>query len=94
MGLSLAPVFARRHAPARTRLLLATLRSVPPGVMIWANIHALQRDPAVWPRPHDFIPERFLPGHDDVAPSNPQAFLPFGLGARCGRRTGGTLGHA
>lgn len=35
-------------------------------------------------RPCRFLPERFVqPGNEALAPSNPHAYVPFGLGARC-----------
>ncbi len=34
---------------------------VPSGIPLFLGIYSVHRDPAVWPRPEEFIPERFLP---------------------------------
>ncbi|HEX4114488.1 MAG TPA: cytochrome P450 [Solirubrobacteraceae bacterium] len=53
--------------------------TIPPGVTIWTNGHAVHNDPAIYPQPHVFRPERFL---ED--PPDGYAFMPFGGGAhRC-----------
>ncbi|XP_074423961.1 steroid 21-hydroxylase [Larus michahellis] len=50
---------------------------VPAGSILVPNLLAAHRDPDIWERPEEFLPERFLvPG----APS--RALLPFGCGAR------------
>jgi len=51
--------------------------ALPAGVMVVPCIYLAQRDPAMYPEPEHFRPERFLgtrPG--------PHAYLPFGGGAR------------
>lgn len=54
--------------PARTGIMIA----------IWA----IQRDAKYWPRPEEFLPERWLPGNEDIACRNPNAYIPFGGGPR------------
>jgi cytochrome P450 family 135 len=50
---------------------------VPPGWVVMPCIYLLHREPAVYKRPVDFVPERFL-----VAPPPRGAWLPFGGGIR------------
>lgn len=52
-------------------------RRLPPGVAVMASIFLAQRDPAVFPAPDRFVPERFL----DRSYS-PYEYLPFGGGTR------------
>ena len=60
--------------------------TVPKGALVNINVWGIHRDPAVWPQPKEFLPERFLKG-SSLSPSHPNAFLGFGLGAPLG------LGH-
>lgn len=53
--------------------------SIKRGVVVVPNIWALHRDPKVWDRPDDFVPERFL--MDPSLKTSPN-FAPFGIGAR------------
>jgi thromboxane-A synthase/cytochrome P450 family 3 subfamily A len=60
---------------------------VPRTARVFVNLFAIHRDPRYWPRPEEFLPERFLPvehGGDPsgLGPSTPSAYLPFGAGAR------------
>ena len=50
---------------------------LPRGTGVGANVYRLHRRPDFYPRPHEFLPERFLE-HKPV----PYTFLPFGAGAR------------
>ena len=43
---------------------------------------AIQRDPANFPCPNDFIPERFLPEQSPFPPFHKDAWLPFSKGPR------------
>ncbi|WP_190012596.1 cytochrome P450 [Streptomyces lucensis] len=49
---------------------------VPGGAFVMLNVAAIHRDPAVWERPDEFLPERFANG----VPGKGR-FLPFGAGA-------------
>ncbi|NXO04586.1 CP21A hydroxylase, partial [Rhinopomastus cyanomelas] len=50
---------------------------VPAGSILLPNILAAHQDPKIWPRPQEFLPERFL------SPGAPcRSLLPFGCGAR------------
>jgi cytochrome P450 len=51
--------------------------SVPAGVSVFVSIAAIHRDPALYPRPTEFRPERFL----DRKFARHE-FLPFGFGNR------------
>jgi cytochrome P450 len=55
---------------------------VPEGTLVIYSAFEVQRDPACWPEPERFAPERWLPGdplHRDV---DPYAYVPFGGGYR------------
>lgn len=67
------PVAARK---LRTPLELGGY-TLPEGWVVMACIHLLHREPAVYPSPEEFRPERFL---DDPPPKH--AWLPFGGGVR------------
>lgn len=55
---------------------------VPQGVCIWTLIPTLHRDPDIWgPDANEFKPERFANGVSSAC-KVPQAYIPFGLGAR------------
>lgn len=52
------------------------------GFMVWANSQNIQRDPAYWVQPDDFIPERWLvPPGDPLYPVK-GAWRPFEYGPR------------
>jgi cytochrome P450 len=52
---------------------------VPKGTIVSPAIYLMQRDERIWPRPNDFVPERFLDGKAPV-----YHFFPFGAGVwRC-----------
>ncbi|MFC0600177.1 cytochrome P450 [Streptomyces palmae] len=48
----------------------------PEGTMVMLNVAAIQRDPDIWERPDEFIPERFANGTPAKG-----TYLPFGAGA-------------
>ena len=53
------------------------------GMDIWAVHHTMQRDPALWPRPDEFLPERWLvPEGHLLHPIDKEAYRPFERGAR------------
>ncbi|KAG1659374.1 hypothetical protein FOA52_007837 [Chlamydomonas sp. UWO 241] len=51
---------------------------LPAGTGCLLSLYSLHRDPGLWECPHEFRPERFLPG----STVHPNAYVPFGLGAR------------
>lgn len=55
------------HIPAKTR--------------VWVNVWGIHRDPAVWERPLEFDPDRFLDSKLDYRGQDYE-FLPFGSGRR------------
>jgi cytochrome P450 len=59
-----------------------TLRGypVPKGSFAIASPYVVHRNPALWPDPAAFTPERFLPGASPKPPV--RAYMPFGLGGR------------
>lgn len=58
---------------------------VPAGTTVLVNAWGLARDPAFWPHPHQFLPDRFLDGgtHAHVHMTGHHfQLLPFGAGKR------------
>ncbi len=58
------------------------MRSIPAGMDVYLATRSLQMDPVIWPRADEYLPERWLPGNEDLAPRQANAYLPFGLGNR------------
>ncbi|XP_042264058.1 cytochrome P450 3A27-like [Thunnus maccoyii] len=54
--------------------------TIPKGTTIMVPVYTLHRDPALWPEPDAFKPERFSKENKDNI--DPYAFLPFGTGPR------------
>ncbi|KAL2623161.1 hypothetical protein R1flu_003366 [Riccia fluitans] len=54
---------------------------IPAGTTLFVNVHAIHRDPALYERPLDFYPERFLGSEKDVHGFDFD-LLPFGAGSR------------
>ncbi|SMG06725.1 cytochrome P450 [Paraburkholderia susongensis] len=53
--------------------------TLPAGIVLGPSMFLVHRDPAIWERPHEFLPERFIGGKQQV-----RQFFPFGLGVwRC-----------
>lgn len=55
---------------------------IPAGARIVTNVWAIQNDPEVWDKPHEFRPERFLPGEEGESVAGGFGFFPFGAGRR------------
>uniref|UniRef100_A0A7N0VBQ1 Cytochrome P450 n=1 Tax=Kalanchoe fedtschenkoi TaxID=63787 RepID=A0A7N0VBQ1_KALFE len=54
---------------------------LPAGASVWINVQDIHLDPAVWDRPSEFIPERFLDARYNYKGQD-QVYFPFGLGRR------------
>ena len=53
---------------------------VPAGASVYVNLLTLHRNPAYWPDPARFDPDRFAPAVSAQRPRN--AYIPFGIGPR------------
>lgn len=82
-ALRLYPPGANTMREARGGLELGGY-AVPDDSTVMVATYAIQRDPAYWPKADAFVPERWLPGHEDLAASSPNAYLPFGAPPRAG----------
>ncbi len=51
---------------------------IPRETQIHINIFGMQRDPAIWPKPDAFRPERFLDEEEKEEQRHPNAWLAFG----------------
>ncbi|CAL1374684.1 unnamed protein product [Linum trigynum] len=77
----------RLHPPAPMSVRKATddaeLKGydVPKGTMVMINVWAIMRDPEIWDRAEEFVPERFLAEPLDFKGQTGK-FLPFGVGRR------------
>ncbi|XP_066283351.1 cytochrome P450 2U1-like [Branchiostoma lanceolatum] len=54
---------------------------IPKGTQILTNLYSLHMDPAYWPDPDRFDPERFLDAEGNVI-NNSESFMPFSGGRR------------
>ncbi|EOY22275.1 Cytochrome P450 [Theobroma cacao] len=73
-----APVMVSRQNPTGTKL---QGYDIPPKTIVLVNTWAIQRDPELWDKPEEFIPERFLNSSVDFKGQYSQ-FTPFGAGRR------------
>jgi len=78
-----APVMVTRGSSACAKL---DGYDIPPRTIILINAWAIQRDPKLWDRADEFLPERFVDNPIDFKGHHDQ-FIPFGMGRR------GALGH-
>uniref|UniRef100_A0A7N0U0E9 Cytochrome P450 n=1 Tax=Kalanchoe fedtschenkoi TaxID=63787 RepID=A0A7N0U0E9_KALFE len=76
----------RMHSPiiigrrAATSVTIGGFK-LPAGVTAWINLWAVHRNPTVWDRPSEFLPERFLNASYNFKGQD-QVYFPFGLGKR------------
>jgi cytochrome P450 len=51
---------------------------------VYIPVSTYQLDESQWPRAAEFLPERHMPGREDLGPAaaKSNAFAPFGHGAR------------
>eukprot|EP00058_Branchiostoma_floridae_P019613 XP_002605103.1 hypothetical protein BRAFLDRAFT_84227 [Branchiostoma floridae] len=54
---------------------------IPKGTQVLVNLYSIHKDPAYWPDPDRFDPERFLDAEGNVI-TKPESFLPFSAGRR------------
>ncbi|XP_053513018.1 cytochrome P450 2U1 isoform X4 [Artibeus jamaicensis] len=54
--------------------------TIPKGTVIFPNLWSLHRDPAIWEKPDDFDPNRFLDDQGQLIKK--ETFIPFGTGKR------------
>ena len=54
---------------------------IPKNSLLFIFIHMIHRDPKIYPKPHSFIPDRFIEGTDSFV-KNPFAYVPFSAGPR------------
>ena len=54
--------------------------TIPSGVDVFMPPYVLHRDPALWPDPEKFDPDRFSP--ENRATQEPYSYMPFGMGPR------------
>lgn len=73
-----APVMVTRATSGSTKL---EGYDIPPGTGILINAWAIQRDPKLWDRPEEFLPERFANNSIDFKGHHEQ-FIPFGIGRK------------
>ncbi|KAJ8132386.1 hypothetical protein O1611_g1238 [Lasiodiplodia mahajangana] len=55
---------------------------IPPGTQVGVNIYAIHHNEDYFPRPFDYIPERWLPDCPEYQTTNRNAFIPFSVGPR------------
>lgn len=79
-ALRLWPTVPAVTRAAKEDTVLGGKYEVPKGQIFSLLVNAIHRDPAVWPDPSRFDPDRFLP--DAVKARPGAAFKPFGIGKR------------
>ncbi|XP_060248665.1 cytochrome P450 2U1 isoform X2 [Meriones unguiculatus] len=78
-GKSQAPV---RYWLACQLVVVGVLQgyTIPKGTIVLPNLWAIHRDPAIWEKPDDFCPNRFLDEQGRLLKR--ETFIPFGIGKR------------
>lgn len=75
----LSEVLRLRSVWLSTRRALAPIRlgdwAIPAGTELMFSLYALHHDPALYPRPDEFDPDRWLPGVEQARPRG--SFIPF-----------------
>lgn len=74
-----------RHVPAGGANICG--KYIPGGTIVGINPWVLQHDPAVYPNPHSFEPERWLEATPEHLAAMDRSFFTFGAGSRvcCGK---------
>ncbi|XP_040482152.1 cytochrome P450 2U1 [Ursus maritimus] len=54
--------------------------TIPKGTVVLPNLWSVHRDPAIWEKPDDFYPNRFLDDQGQLIKK--ETFIPFGIGKR------------
>ncbi|XP_040823111.1 cytochrome P450 2U1 isoform X1 [Ochotona curzoniae] len=54
--------------------------NIPKGTVVIPNLWSVHRDPAIWEKPDDFYPDRFLDDQGQLIKK--ETFIPFGIGKR------------
>ncbi|KAM6221965.1 cytochrome P450 2U1 [Rhynchocyon petersi] len=54
--------------------------TIPKGTLVVPNLWSVHRDPAIWEKPDDFYPGRFLDEEGQLVKK--ETFIPFGIGKR------------
>ncbi|XP_007938960.1 cytochrome P450 2U1 [Orycteropus afer afer] len=54
--------------------------TIPKGTVVIPNLWSVHRDPAIWEKPDDFYPNRFLDEQGQLIKK--ETFIPFGIGKR------------
>ncbi|KAI0100758.1 cytochrome P450 [Nemania sp. FL0031] len=70
------------HEAGPSEPLLIDGHIIPPGTQIGVNIYAIHHNEEYFPRPFDYIPERWLQGCPEFETTNRNAFIPFSAGPR------------
>ncbi|XP_052870409.1 probable cytochrome P450 6a14 [Anopheles cruzii] len=74
------PVAVLERTVAKQYKIPGTAVVLPVGMKIMIPAYAIHHDPAIYPDPHRYDPDRFTP--ELMARRNPCAYLPFGEGPR------------
>jgi len=67
------------HCPSETCIVGGY--TIPQGSRVFVNVWSIHRDPSIWEKPLEFIPERFLDSQWDYSGKD-FSYFPFGSGRR------------